>query len=235
MNAPEPGPFERLETADGSSTLVHPRFKEAYSSVHGALTQARKLYLELTRTHLDPRPRVLEVGYGLGVNFRVTLESALSRGVRLEYLSYEFAPVERSLLESVEVPLSDTAREAWGEVLGRWPGPGGPPGPLQLSGNWGRLEIRFEDVVEARLPRGWATAIYLDPFSPAVNPEPWSLEVMRKLHWAAQPGAWLATYSVAGSVRRNLTQAGFEVERVGGTGKKAWLRACRSAREAPHG
>lgn len=225
MNAPEPGPFERLETADGSPTLVHPRFKEAYSSVHGALTQARKLYLELTRTHLDPRPRVLEVGFGLGVNFRVTLESALSRGVRLEYLSYEFAPVERSLLESVEVPLEGAAREVWGEVLGRWPEVGSPLEPLRLSGEWGSLEIRFEDVGEAQFPRVWATAIYLDPFSPAVNPEPWSLEVTRKLHRAAQPGAWLATYSVAGSVRRNLTQAGFAVEWVPGVGKKAWLLA----------
>lgn len=235
MSAPEPRSFERLETADGSPTLVHPLFKEAYSSVHGALMQARKLYLELTRTHLDPKPRVLEVGFGLGVNFRVTLESALSRGVRLEYLGYEFAPLERSLLESVEVPLEGAAREVWGEVLGRWPGPGGSPEPLQLSGNWGRLEIRFEDVVEARLPRDWATAIYLDPFSPAVNPEPWGLEVLRKLHQAAQPGAWLATYSVAGSVRRDLTRAGFQVERVAGMGKRAWLRACRSAGGAPRG
>ncbi|WP_165363967.1 MULTISPECIES: tRNA (5-methylaminomethyl-2-thiouridine)(34)-methyltransferase MnmD [unclassified Meiothermus] len=223
-------PFERLETADGSPTVVHPVFKEAYSSVHGALMQARKLYLELTHTHLEPRPRVLEVGFGLGVNFRVTLESALSRGVRLEYLGYEFAPLERSLLGSVEVPLGEAAREVWEEVLKRWPAE-----PLRLLGEWGSLEIRFEDVVKARLPRDWATAIYLDPFSPAVNPEPWSLEVMRKLHRAARPGAWLATYSVAGSVRRNLTQAGFAVERVPGMGKRAWLRACRSAGGAPRG
>lgn len=229
MRGPE-ADFERLETADGSPTLLHPVFKEAYSSVHGALTQARKLYLELTRTHLDPRPRVLEVGFGLGVNFRVTLESALSRGTRLEYLSYEFAPLERALLESVELPLSAAAREVWAELLERW-----PDRPLRLSGGWGSLEIRFEDVLGARFPHNWATAIYLDPFSPAVNPEPWSLEVMRKLYRAARPGAWLATYSVAGSVRRDLTQAGFQVERVPGMGKKAWLRACRSARVDPRG
>jgi tRNA U34 5-methylaminomethyl-2-thiouridine-forming methyltransferase MnmC len=228
LNAPEPRPFERLETADGSSTLLHPLFKEAYSSVHGALTQARRLYLELTRTHLHPKPRVLEIGFGLGVNLRVTLESALSRGVRLEYLGYEFAPVERALLESVEVPLGEVARGVWAQVLERWPGASRSLEPLRLLGEWGSLEIRFEDVTKAQFPRAWATAIYLDPFSPAVNPEPWSLEVMRKLHRTARPGAWLATYSVAGSVRRNLTQAGFEVERVPGVGKKAWLRASRS-------
>lgn len=222
MRGPEAS-FERLETADGSATLVHPVFKEAYSSVHGALTQARKLYLELTRTHLEPKPRVLEVGFGLGVNFRVTLESALSRGVPLEYLGYECAPVERALLESVELPLGEVARELWAELLERW-----PRGPLRMSGGWGSLEIRFEDVTRAQFPRAWATAIYLDPFSPAVNPEPWSLEVMRKLYQAAREGAWLATYSVAGSVRRGLTRAGFAVQRVPGVGKKAWLLASRS-------
>jgi len=225
--SPEAG-FERLETADGSVTLVHPVFKEAYSSVHGALTQARRLYLELTRTHLDPKPRVLEVGFGLGVNFRVTLENTLSRGVELEYLSYEFAPLERALLESVEVPLGEAAREVWAEVLGRWPEPGGPAGPLQLSGNWGRLELRFEDVLEATFPERWATAIYLDPFSPEVNPLPWSLPVFERLYAAAMPKTLLGTYSVAGEVRRGLTQAGFAVQRVPGVGKKAWLLASRS-------
>lgn len=67
-------------TEDGTPALFHPGYGEAYHPRQGALLQARRLYLEKTRTHLHPVPRVLEVGLGLMVNFRVALESALARG-----------------------------------------------------------------------------------------------------------------------------------------------------------
>ncbi|KIQ55081.1 tRNA (5-methylaminomethyl-2-thiouridine)(34)-methyltransferase MnmD [Meiothermus taiwanensis] len=217
--------FEPLPTADGSPTLVHPAFGEAYSSCHGAWMQANELYLKLTQTHLHPSPRVLEVGFGLGVNFRATLERCRERGVYLEYLGYEAFPVSRAVLASVEMPLSAPAQKVWEDLLEGWPAE--PHRPFCLEGAWGRLEVRFEDVTQALLPNGWATALYLDPFSPKVNPEPWQPDVLEKLFWAARGGARLATYSVAGAPRRALAAAGFVVSKVPGIGKKAWLVAER--------
>ncbi|HEU4740703.1 MAG TPA: tRNA (5-methylaminomethyl-2-thiouridine)(34)-methyltransferase MnmD [Meiothermus sp.] len=218
--------FSPFQTEDGSLTLIHPWFKEAYSSKHGAWMQANELYLKLTKTHEHPGPRVLEIGFGLGVNFRATLQSAVERGVRLEYLSYELFPVPARVLEAVRVCLLPEAAGVWSELLESWPR---TPisDPYTLRGDWGRLEVRFEDVTQADFPHNWATALYLDPFSPEVNPEPWSLEVMKKLYRAAQPEARLATYSVAGSVRRDLARAGFQVERVPGVGKRAWTQAVK--------
>ncbi|GIW35227.1 MAG: methyltransferase [Meiothermus sp.] len=215
--------YQRLQTEDGSPTLVHPVFGEAYSSRHGAWMQANELYLKLTQTHRHPSPRVLEVGFGLGVNFRATLENCLRRGVFFEYLSYEGYPVSRMILASVGVPLSPAAEQVWMDLLAIWPAH--PRAPLRLEGFWGRLEVRFEDVVAATMPSGWATALYFDPFSPQVNPEPWQPGVLQKLFRAAGAGARLATYSVAGRFRRNLAAAGFAVSRVPGVGKKAWTLA----------
>jgi hypothetical protein len=48
---PELKPYQPLQTQDGSLTLVHPVFGEAYSSRHGAWMQANELYLKLTQTH----------------------------------------------------------------------------------------------------------------------------------------------------------------------------------------
>ncbi|WP_245958919.1 tRNA (5-methylaminomethyl-2-thiouridine)(34)-methyltransferase MnmD [Meiothermus luteus] len=213
-----------LITQDGSPTLVHPRFQEAYSSRYGAWTQANVLYLGLTQTHAHPAPRVLEVGFGLGMNFRATLDSCLRRGVPLDYLGYEAFPVEAGVLGWVEAPLTEEAARVWAEVRVGW---AAAPEPLILEGPWGRLEVRFEDVTRASFPQGWASAIYLDPFSPAVNPEPWGLSVLRSLYHAAAPGAYLATYSVAGRLRRGLAAVGFEVRKVPGVGKKAWTLARR--------
>ncbi|MCX7784065.1 MAG: tRNA (5-methylaminomethyl-2-thiouridine)(34)-methyltransferase MnmD [Meiothermus sp.] len=214
-----------MQTEDGSLTLVHPVFGEAYSSRHGAWMQANELYLKQTQTRRHPSPHVLEIGFGLGMNFRATLENCVLRGVPLAYLSYEFLPVSREVLASVEVPLGPQSQPVWAEVLTHWPPH--PQAPLTLEGSWGRLEVRLEDVTTANFPARWASAVYLDPFSPEVNPEPWQLPVLRPLFAAMQPGGYLATYSVAGQVRRGLLAAGFFVDKVPGVGKKAWTQARR--------
>ncbi len=219
-----PEGFQLFKTADGSPTLVHPLFGEAYSSRYGAWTQANALYLKATQTHRHPAPRVLELGFGLGVNFRATLENTLARGVGLHYLSYEAFPLLPEVLARVDLPLSPAAKQVWAEVCSSWPS---PRGPLVLEGPWGRLGVRFEDASQARFPPQWASAIYLDAFSPAVNPEPWQLPVLCRLYAAAQPGAYLATYSVAGRLRRGLAQAGFTVQKINGVGKKHWTLAQR--------
>lgn len=187
--------------------------------------QANELYLKQTQPHQHPLPKVLEIGFGLGINFRATLENCLNRGVFFEYISYEGFPVERATLASVEAPISHNGWVVWEEILSRWPA--NPTQTLTLSGNWGHLEIRFEDVSRAEYSSNWASAIYLDPFSPAVNPEPWRLPVLQKLCASAQQGAYLATYSAAGQFRRDLGEAGFAVRKVPGVGKKHWTVAQR--------
>lgn len=206
--------MEPILTQDGTPTLFHPVYGEAYHPRQGALLQARRLYLEKTLTHLHPAPRVLEVGLGLLVNFRVTLESALRRGVRLRYLAVEREPLPPELLAQVRLPLS-RAEEVFEELLRGWPGE-------RFSGPWGELRVVFGDVRDAPLPRGWATAVYLDPFSPRVNPEPWSLSVLQRLRGALRLGGRLATYSAQGAFRLALKEAGFALHRVPGVGKREW-------------
>jgi tRNA 5-methylaminomethyl-2-thiouridine biosynthesis bifunctional protein len=71
-------------------------------------------------------------------------------------------------------------------------------------------------------------ALYLDGFSPAKNPDLWSPRVCRNLARLAKPDATLATWSVAGSVRQALGEAGFVVEKRPGFGKKRqMLTGCR--------
>ncbi len=217
--------YTPLLTEDGSLTLVHPVFGEAYSSKYGAWMQANELYLKQTQTHRHPSPKVLEIGFGLGFNFRATLDNCLIRGVAFEYLSYEAFPLEPKILASLETPISPPAQKVWQALLARWPAV--PVASVSLRGDWGQLEVRFVDVTRAELPTGWASAIYLDPFSPRVNPEPWRLPVLRKLHASAQLEAYLATYSAAGQFRRDLVEAGFVVRKVPGIGKNHWTLAQR--------
>lgn len=63
-------------------------------------------------------------------------------------------------------------------------------------------------------------AFFLDGFSPARNPDLWSPALCRALARLAKPGATLATWSVAGSVRRALSEAGFMVKKRPGFADK---------------
>jgi tRNA 5-methylaminomethyl-2-thiouridine biosynthesis bifunctional protein len=65
-----------------------------------------------------------------------------------------------------------------------------------------------------------ADAFYLDGFAPARNPEMWTSALFGELARLAAPGATLATYTVAGGVRRGLAEAGFRVEKRPGFAHK---------------
>jgi len=212
-------------TEDGTPTLFHPGYGEAYHPRQGALLQARRLYLERTRTHLHPAPRVLEVGLGLMVNFRVALESALARGVHLRYLAVEREPLPREALSAIRLPLP-LGEKVFEEILRAWP-------EERFSGPWGELRVVFGDIREAALPAFWATAVYLDPFSPKANPEAWEAPVLKRLRLASRRGALLATYSAQGAFRRDLKEARFRLHRVPGVGKREWTVGI--AVEAPPG
>ena len=87
----------------------------------------------------------------------------------------------------------------------------------------GRVVIHFKfiDVAEALNSSTLRIdAWYLDGFSPAKNPDMWSSSLFEKIAANSHPGTTCSTYTAAGSVKRNMQSAGFEVSKVNGYGKK---------------
>ncbi|MEL0068755.1 MAG: MnmC family methyltransferase, partial [Gammaproteobacteria bacterium] len=62
--------------------------------------------------------------------------------------------------------------------------------------------------------------VFMDGFSPANNPEMWSLSLCQQLYTMTKKSATLSTFTVAGQVKRHLKQAGFDIKKVPGFGKK---------------
>lgn len=216
---------EIILTPDGSRTALSARHGEAYGSRHGAAAQARHVFVEGSGTHRHPAPCVLEVGFGLGMNFRATLADCTRRGVPLHYVAYEFDPAPPDVLRAVAEGGEGADHPAWAALLAGW----GQESPLRVDVGRVTLTVLFGDVLTTALPRGWATALYLDGFSPARNPEVWTPELAGRLAGALAPGGVLATYSAAGHVRRALAGAGLTVEkRPGPPGKRECLRAVRA-------
>jgi len=90
-----------VETADGSPTLFSERYREAYHPREGARAQAERLFVRLTGLAGRDEARVVEVGFGLGLNFLASLEAVRSGGGVLLFIGLEPEPVAPGVLAEV--------------------------------------------------------------------------------------------------------------------------------------
>ncbi|HWS75496.1 MAG TPA: tRNA (5-methylaminomethyl-2-thiouridine)(34)-methyltransferase MnmD, partial [Quisquiliibacterium sp.] len=208
---------------DDAGRPYSPRYGDVYRSHAGAFAEARTVFVEGCGIEADWRGRarfaIVELGFGLGVNFLATLAAWRADPRRPDRL--DFVSVERHPLGADELARALEAVGAGGAdaqaLLAQWPMP--LPGLHRLSFADHRvtLTLAIGDAagLAGLLPVA-ADAFYLDGFAPARNPGMWTPALMKSLARLARPGAALATYTAARSVREALGQAGFEVSLVPG-------------------
>lgn len=223
-------PVEWLPDGTPRSTL----FDDVYRSrgFHGmdrGLLQARHVFLQGCGLwspnggplvwHGQRQWHVLETGFGLGLSFLATWQSWRQdpqRPDRLFFTSIEAWPVSaQDIVRSVA---------AWpelqllaGELASAWRGlmPGihrlvFEDGRVQLTLCIGPVEKMLREIDVA------ADSVFLDGFSPEVNPEMWSLHTLKALARVCSTGTRVASWCVKRSVREDLTQCGFAVTRADG-------------------
>ncbi len=201
-------------------------FDDIYFSVDGGLEETEEVYLAgcgLPDAWLGlPKYTVGELGFGSGLNFLATWrmwEKHKPRGAHLHFVSVEKYPFSRTDLAR--------ALTAWPELthfsarlLEVWPGPVKGVHRLHVSEDV-TLTLLHDDVIPAlQSLQGGVNAWFLDGFSPAKNPEMWSMRGMGELARLSVVGAKIGTFTVAGSVRQALTDVGFHVEKKAGFGRK---------------
>ena len=205
---------------------VSTRFDDPYFSLENGLAETRHVFL--AGNDLPARFRdgfhVAELGFGTGLNLLATLQAWRQGGQSgvLHYTSFEAYPMtadEMRRAQAAFTELDDIARD----LAPHWTD---TPTNITLP------DLHFTLVTgDARqmLP-AWtdqADAWFLDGFSPAKNPELWGEDLMQEIGRHTAPGGSAATYTAAGFVRRALAQAGFEVTRVPGYGRKRHMTRAR--------
>ncbi len=202
-------------------------FGDVYFSAEDGLAETRAVFLDgcgLPEAWQGRRRFVVgELGFGTGLNIAALLDlwrRSRPDGAQLHVFTVEGFPV--------------TAQEA-ARALGRWPElgeaaqaltrrwPGSARGVhrVELPEFSAIVDVAVQDVAQALA--GWtgrADAWFLDGFSPALNPQMWSDEILALVGARSAPDARAATFTVAGQVRRGLAAAGFEVEKRPGFGRK---------------
>lgn len=218
-----------VDTADGSHTLQSNRFGECYHSKNGALNEAIHVFINAGLKHyLDERPcarvRILEVGFGTGLNALLTRIHSESENVQVHYSTCEAFPVETKIVSELNYAQHLKVKPAFfmDMHLCEWEMDVGLSAQFTLH----KMKVRLEDL---DLENGSIDIIYFDAFSPDTQPELWTIDVFKKLHSLCSHNGMLVTYSAKGDVKRALKSAGFTVKRLDGpVGKWHMLRAHRA-------
>lgn len=230
MQAPQTSsPHPMSEPIDWlpDGTPYSPRFGDRYHSENGGLDQARRVFLHgcgLPEAWAGQSQwRILETGFGFGLNFLVTWAAWRAdpeRPTLLHFVSTEAWPVSAAdLLRATSVhpelaPLAEALHQQWWGLL---------PGVHRLRFDEGRVLLTlYVGDTQAMLRQQNLTvdSVYLDGFSPQRNPESWDLHTMKAVARCCRRGTRLATWTIARAVRDALTQCGFEVTRVPGVPPK---------------
>lgn len=212
-----------IKTADGSFTFYISELDESYSSTNGALQESLHVFVEKGLKFVDkPKVRILEMGFGSGLNALVSIDYALQNNIDIEYTGVEAYPisyqealslnyVDRMALPSLQPLFNQMHLCEWGNNC-------------KIAANFDLLKLKF-DFRDVEFEECF-DIVYFDAFAPTVQEELWSESVFKKMHSALVKGGILVTYSSKGSVRRAMKAAGFTVEKLEGPpGKWEMCRA----------
>lgn len=203
------------------------QFDDLYHSRSGGLSEARAVFLAgcgLPEAWAGKDAFFVgELGFGTALNVAALLDlwrRTRPAGARLHIFSVEAFPLAPSDARR--------ALAAWPEVgdpaaalLSRWPRRASGFHRVALDAFGAVLDVAVMDVEEAL--DGWtgfADAWFLDGFASSHNPAMWTDRVLDAVARRSREGARLATFTVAGAVRRGLEAHGFAVERKPGFGAK---------------
>lgn len=225
-------PMEQPDLAWAGSRPVSNQFQDGYFSEDDGLAESKHVFLGgigAPEIWVDRSDFVIcETGFGTGLNFLSTWQlwrATAPTNARLHFISVEKYPLSRDELV---------------RALGAWPelrslaldlAAAYPPahrGFHRMIFEGGRvcLTLLFGDVTHVLSELTTRVdAWYLDGFAPSQNPEMWSEHLFRQMSRLSASGAKVATFTVAGAVRRGLIAEGFVIEKVKGFGRK---RECLS-------
>ena len=213
-------------TADGSNTLFNETIGEHYHSKHGALQESKHVFIEAGLKHVAANQQeisILEIGFGTGLNFILTLEYAAAHQLELKYTGLEAFPLELEALKSTGYQ-QYVPENIWNSLESNYLNALKAPVTL-LPGQ--ELVIPHITLDQFQSPAVF-DLVYYDAFSVQHQPEMWSDEIIAHTCSFLKPGGTFVTYAITGKLKRALKSNGFTIEKLpGAPGKREMLRGTK--------
>lgn len=214
------------QTADGSNTLFNETIGEHYHSSHGAVQESRHVFIEAGLKHTikqlaQPEISILEIGFGTGLNFILSLSYIEENQIKLNYTGIEAFPLVAEVIEEtgydqyVPIPIWQKFTENYKIALQQ----------NQPISSFCNLEILPIKLADTRTPKKF-DLIYYDAFSVRHQPEMWTNEIIAHACSFLKSGGIFVTYAITGNLKRAIKNCGFSIEKLAGApGKREMLRA----------
>jgi tRNA U34 5-methylaminomethyl-2-thiouridine-forming methyltransferase MnmC len=223
------------ETGDGSLTLINKDNNQTYHSKNGAVQESMHVFIErglefLMQQNVKPL-KILEVGFGTGLNALLTADSNYIVPFFYHALEPFLVPVEFitrinyiHYLKQKHLKdyfLTQYTREVESEH-----------DPLLIY--IGNCEVKvYNTSLELFTSPEKYDLVYYDAFSSQSQQEMWDEDAIYKVVSLMNPGGVFVTYSVTGKLKRALVAAGLQVEKLeGARGKREMLRAVKLMEDA---
>ena len=216
-------------TSDGSKTLYISELNENYHSHHGALQEARHVFIDNgLKTVQNYEINILELGFGTGLNVLVTIDEFLKTDKNhvIHYSTIEKYPVDECEVTELsydsffdEPNIKEYYRKLheceWNKTTELYP-----------NFFFTKYHRDFFDLKEIELPK--INLVYYDCFGARVQPDLWEKPLFEMVADKMEMGGLLTTYSSKGSVRRILEELNFKVEKINGPpGKREMINAIK--------
>ena len=226
------------------NTPVSDKFDDVYFSNQDGLAETHYVFLEGNQlwerwvNYQEAHFVIAETGFGTGLNFfAVTTlfrefrqkhpDSPLKR---LYFTSFEKYPLPLDALQQAHLAYPQFSHLAQ-HLQQNWLNP--IQGCYRFHFDETTLDLWFGDVAE-NLPQlgdymnGKIDAWFLDGFAPSKNPDMWSEQLYQQMFRFTKPQGTFATFTAASAVRKGLENAGFNIKKRKGFGKK---RECLSGQK----
>lgn len=209
-----------ITTSDGSHTLLNTVLNEPYHSVHGAMTESLHVFisngLDVILKRDLPLVRILEVGFGTGLNALLTLGRTQHFTARIEYTAIETNPVDLSLIKNLNFIQDQRLKKFHKEFMALHEAPWNRSAYVTPQFEIHKIKIGLDDFESS----SQFDLIYYDAFAPNKQPDMWTSEALGRVENLMSPNGIFVTYCAKGEVKRTLRSLGLTVYSVPGPPRK---------------
>ena len=213
-----------VETEDGSSSIFSEEINEHYHSIHGARNESQHVFIDYGIAQIKNKEliRVLEVGYGTGLNALLTAIYALENKIKVEYYGIESSPLSKEILRSLAFAKENSEENLYFDIVEvEW-------NKLLSIHDYFKINKIDKRIQDYNSEKNYFDIVYFDAFSPDAQPEMWTKEIFSKITNSMKTNSLLTTYSVKGEVKRNLKACGMQIKKCPGPkGKREILNALK--------
>lgn len=217
---------EIIITDDGSTTIRIPDWDENYHSTHGAIQEAKHVFIKngLDLFQKQDSISILEIGFGTGLNAFITFLETINKE-KVNYIGVEAYPISHEEIAQMNY-VTELDAEMYQEVF-----------DMMHSCDWENQQTITENFLLTKRKQFFQDIedknqfdlIYFDAFGFPLQPELWSEVIFKKMYEALLPKGTLVTYACRSSIKNAMLSVGFSIEKLpGAPGKREMLRATKN-------